>query len=73
MDSIPLLSWLYDMVLDVECLRFVWFSFLTTSRLYPSNIEYVKELSRFSLGSFSSFETLDAQNAKNRLFGRCFL
>ena len=73
MEYIPLLPWLYDIVLDEQGIRFVWFGFLTTSRLPFENIEYVKEFSRFGLEPFSILETWNAQNCKNRLFARCFL
>jgi hypothetical protein len=71
MKYIPIRSWLFDMVPDVECLRFVWFCFLTKSRLFPEDIEYVKEDVIF--GGNTLLETLTSDNFENRLFARRFI
>ncbi|MFB9242721.1 hypothetical protein IV454_04460 [Massilia antarctica] len=67
MNTIPLLSWLYDIELCDIGVRFKLLQFLTLHILEFENIESVEEIGHASLGS------LGAYNFKNRLFARSFL
>lgn len=62
-----MLSWLYDIKLDIQGIRFVLFNVWTVYLLEFENIESVKQIGCFSLGS------LTAYNFKNRLCNRSFL
>ena len=61
-----MLAWLYDVVLDENCIRFVLFRFLTVYRLKPDNLESVVEIDALSPGA------LNAYNFKNRFLARSF-
>lgn len=67
MRTLNLLSWLYDVKLDDQGIRFVLFGFLTVHLLRFENIEDVIEL------PYGGLQALTAYNFKNRLFARCFL
>lgn len=62
-----LLSWLYDIRMDSDGIRFVLFRRLTAYQLRFENIEIVREVGRATLGA------LTAYNFKNRFLGRTFL
>lgn len=62
-----MLSWLYDIKLDSQGIRFVLFSVWTIYLLRFENIEAVKEISIFSIGPWNAY------NFKNRFGNRSFL
>jgi len=67
MNSMPLLTWLYDINLDEQGIRFILFGFWSVHLLRFENIKSVAEIGRFSPGA------INAYNFKNRLFARSFL
>ena len=67
MKPVPFLSWLYDVKLGAQGIRFTLFGFWTVHLLQFENIESVTEIGRMALGAFSAY------NFKNRLFSRSFL
>ncbi|WP_045760867.1 hypothetical protein [Xanthomonas albilineans] len=67
MNSIPFFSWLYDVKMDVEGIRFAFLGFLTVHLLKFNEIKSVVEV-----GAGLSFN-MGAYNFKNRLFARTFL
>jgi hypothetical protein len=67
MKSITFLSWLYDIRLNKQGIRFVLFGFWTIYLLQPSNIKTITEIGSTSIGA------LNAYNFKNRFFARCFM
>ena len=62
-----MLSWLYDIRLDNEGVRFTLLGFWTMHLLRFENIKCVREIGIVYIGSISAY------NFKNRLFARSFL
>ncbi|MES2038364.1 MAG: hypothetical protein V4495_11030 [Pseudomonadota bacterium] len=64
---INLFSWLYDVNLDPNGIRFVLFGLWTFHHLDIANIKSIAEISSVSPGAWNAY------NFKNRFLGRSFL
>ena len=62
-----MLSWLYDIKIETQGIRFVLFGIWTVYVLRAENIEYAAEIGRFSPGSWNAY------NFKNRFFVPSFM
>ena len=67
MKAFTFLSWLYDVRLDEQGIRFILLRFWTIYLLKPCNIESITEIGMASIGAWNAY------NFKNRFFARCFM